>query len=276
MIELPEAEIIAGQMNSTLGGKKVISVMKGDTPHKFAFFNKAIADYGSILNNKQLGLTRSHGNAILTSIGLDHTLVLGGGGERILNHEEEKSIPKKHQLLLGFQDRTFLTVTIQGWGNVLLLPNDELETHPHVKLDQFTPLSKEFTFDYLKTLFNNLEVTDTRSIKFFIISQPGIWGIGNGYLQEILFHTGIHPKRKAVDLNIDEINKLYSAILNTVKKAIELGGRDNERDLFNKPGQFSRLMDSKTVGNPCPVCGTLIQKIQYLGGACYLCPICQT
>jgi formamidopyrimidine-DNA glycosylase len=33
--------------------------------------------------------------------------------------------------------------------------------------------------------------------------------------------------------------------------------------------------DKKTVGNPCPACGSKIEKIQYLGGACYFCPHCQ-
>ncbi|MFC1719141.1 zinc-ribbon domain-containing protein [Candidatus Poribacteria bacterium] len=34
-------------------------------------------------------------------------------------------------------------------------------------------------------------------------------------------------------------------------------------------------MDSKAKGNPCPECGTPIEKIQYLGGASYFCPSCQ-
>lgn len=38
---------------------------------------------------------------------------------------------------------------------------------------------------------------------------------------------------------------------------------------------YIRLMDNKAVGHPCPECGTKIEKIQYLGGACYFCPRCQ-
>jgi formamidopyrimidine-DNA glycosylase len=34
-------------------------------------------------------------------------------------------------------------------------------------------------------------------------------------------------------------------------------------------------MGKQTSGKPCPVCGTTIEKIAYLGGACYVCPNCQ-
>jgi formamidopyrimidine-DNA glycosylase len=53
------------------------------------------------------------------------------------------------------------------------------------------------------------------------------------------------------------------------------GWRYDEVDLHNSPGQYVRLMDAKAAGNPCPACGTTVEKIQYLGGACYFCPRCQ-
>jgi len=34
-------------------------------------------------------------------------------------------------------------------------------------------------------------------------------------------------------------------------------------------------MDSRAAGQPCPACGTPVEKIQYLGGVCYFCPHCQ-
>jgi formamidopyrimidine-DNA glycosylase len=58
-------------------------------------------------------------------------------------------------------------------------------------------------------------------------------------------------------------------------QAIELGGRSDERDLFNQPGRYQRLLDSQAVGKPCPACGAPIEKMAYLGGACYFCPQCQ-
>jgi formamidopyrimidine-DNA glycosylase len=57
---------------------------------------------------------------------------------------------------------------------------------------------------------------------------------------------------------------------------VELGGRYEERDLYGNRGGYVRLLDSKTKGSPCTVCGTTIEKAQYLGGAIYFCPTCQT
>jgi len=59
------------------------------------------------------------------------------------------------------------------------------------------------------------------------------------------------------------------------REVIERGGRYDEFDLYGRPGGYVRLMDSKTAGHPCLECGTTVEKIQYLGGACYLCPRCQ-
>jgi formamidopyrimidine-DNA glycosylase len=61
-----------------------------------------------------------------------------------------------------------------------------------------------------------------------------------------------------------------------VQEAIDLGGRYDEFDLFGNKGGYIRLMDSKTAGTPCIQCGAEIRKISYLGGACYICPECQS
>lgn len=70
--------------------------------------------------------------------------------------------------------------------------------------------------------------------------------------------------------------QLYNAIMKTVEQAIRQGGRYDECDLFGNPGKYVRLMDKNALERPCPACGGHIEKIQYLGGACYLCPNCQS
>jgi formamidopyrimidine-DNA glycosylase len=100
-------------------------------------------------------------------------------------------------------------------------------------------------------------------------------GVGNGYLQDILFRAKVHPRKRCVDLTDKERKALYTAIRETLKQAVELGGRDTEFDLYNRPGKYKRILDSRQVGKPCPECGTPIEKMQYLGGAAYYCPSCQ-
>jgi formamidopyrimidine-DNA glycosylase len=275
MIELPEALVIARQMNEVLAGKRIAYGNRGNATHKFAFSSGSSAAYEEIFKGKRMVGTEGHGSAILVSIEPDYVLVLGGGGERILFHQEERTLPKKYHLLLHFEDGTYLTVTVQGWGNTLLLPQAEAGTHPHVQKDRITPLDDAFTWDYFHRLFSSVDEDSATSIKYFIISEPGVWGIGNGCLQDILFRAKIHPRRRVIDVAEDEQRVLYDAIKDTLTRMVASGGRESERDLYGNRGKYVRILDSKTKGKPCPECGTPIKKIQYLGGACYLCPSCQ-
>jgi formamidopyrimidine-DNA glycosylase len=275
MIELPEALIIARQMDKELAGKRIVHGDRGNSPHKFAFSSGTSEEYAAIFKGKTIGRSSSHGMATCTEIGSDHTLVLGGGGERILLHPQDAKLPKKYQLLLQFEDGTSLTVTVSGWGNTLLLPQETAGQHRHVREDRIVPLSDAFTWDHFRGLFRDAGES-TKSVKYFVISEPGIHGIGNGCLQDILFRAKIHPRRRVVDIAEDEQRALYDAINDTLNQIVDLGGRSSETDLYGNKGGYMRILDSKTKGTPCPECGTAIEKIQYLGGACYLCPTCQT
>ena len=186
MIELPEALVIAEQMTRELKGKRIEYGNRGNSPHKFAFTSGSLEEYEAILKGKTIGETKGHGSAILTSLEPGYVLGLGGGGERILFHQADRSLPKKRQLLLHFGDGTYLTVTVQGWGSVLLLPQSTAGDHPHIGAGRITPLSDAFTLEYFQGLFEEIDEGSSKSVKYFIISEPGVWGIGNGCLQDIL------------------------------------------------------------------------------------------
>ena len=112
-------------------------------------------------------------------------------------------------------------------------------------------------------------------MKTFFTNGKSVAGIGNGYLQDILFRAKISPKRKIADITADEKKALHKAAKETIEKGIKQNGRTSERDIFDNPGSYTPVMDRYAVGKPCPDCGTVIQKISYLGGSCYICPSCQ-
>ena len=60
-----------------------------------------------------------------------------------------------------------------------------------------------------------------------------------------------------------------------MRQVVAQDGRYAEFDLHGNPGGYVRLMDAKAAGKPCPECGTIAEKEQYLGGAYYFCPSCQ-
>jgi formamidopyrimidine-DNA glycosylase len=275
MIELPEAMTIAGQINAALSGKRIVEGDRGTSAHKFAFYSRTAADYETILPGKTILGAEANGSLILVHLDHGYTLVLGSGGERILYHARKADLPAKRQLSLFFEDGSALSVSVQGWGFVQLLEEEEIAGHAYINSQKPSPLSEAFTSEYFTSLFSELEPGDPRSVKYFLISSPGLLGFGNGCLQDILWHAGIHPRRRAVGLTGAERQALYGSVRSTLAQMAAAGGRDGDLDLFGCPGGYRRILHSKTAGLPCPACGGLVEKASYLGGAVYFCPKCQ-
>ncbi len=276
MIELPEAVVFAEQMNKALKGKTIRTAVRNESPHKFAFVGKhSDKEFSRIVSGRKIGKSWSNGNIILTEILPDYVLSLGCGGERILYHKDSTSLPKKHQLLLRFEDDDYLSVTISGWGETRLLERKNLGEHPHISKDKLTPLSKDFTLEAFRDLITGLPEGQKFSAKKFFVSEPGLNGVGNGVIQDIFYHSGIHPKQEMSELSETQIKKLYEVSCRELQKMIDLGGRDCEVDLYGASGGYRRALHSKTAGTPCDVCNTKIVKESYLGGAIYYCPSCQ-
>jgi formamidopyrimidine-DNA glycosylase len=162
------------------------------------------------------------------------------------------------------------------WGAYELYEAGQEMERQYVKGMRMTPLEDGFTPEYLKELIACLLGGEKRSAKSLLTQDQLIPGLGNSIAQDILFKAQIHPRHPISELDDVMIQALYEAIVGTIQAVIDRGGRYDETDLFGKPGGYVRLMDSKTVGKPCPKCGTSIEKIQYLGGACYFCPTCQS
>lgn len=273
MIEYPESYAIARQINKELSGRAITSCIRGNSPHRFAFYNLDKEEYEAKIVGKTIGKSSNKHSYILTSVGTQLILALGEGGEKIRLHGKDEELPKKYQLLLGFDDGRHLSVAVSGWGMVSLFTRKEIENHPYLSRVKADPMDKGFTPNKLQEM---VEVEEKNpSIKYFLVSEPGISGIGNGMCQEILFEAKIHPKTKIKSLSGTEIDGLHKAITTVVSKACELGGRDNETDIYGNVGAYETRMTAKTAGTPCPNCGTKIEKIAWLGGNCYFCPKCQ-
>jgi len=273
LIEYPESYVIARQINKELLGRTITSCIRGNSPHKFAFYHLDKDEYEAKIIGKTIGKSTNKHTYILTTLDTQLILALGEGGEKIRLHAKNDELPKKHQLLLGFDDGRHLSVSISGWGAVFLFTKKEMETHPYLSKVKADPLDKDFFAQKLREMVE--AEAKNPSVKYFLVSEPGISGIGNGMCQEVLFEAGIHPKTKIKSLTETEIDGLHRALRTVVSKACELGGRDNETDIYGNVGGFETRMTAKTAGTPCPNCGTRIEKIAWLGGNCYFCPKCQ-
>lgn len=279
MIEMPEAQTIASQMKAELTGKTIASFKQGTLLHKFLWLNRPIEEFQEVLTGKYVSNASSYGRSIYLHLE-EHMLWWGDTGGRLQFHTQGEILPKKYHLLWSFTDGTALTFNLQMWGFVRLLDANEFDIKPCEETG-IPPLDPRFTLERFDQMLESYPDKSSKGIKGFLVTTgyaipDPINGLGNAIIQDILFRARISPKRKIPDINPEERSALYDAIQETIAEAIDLGGRYDEFDLYGHPGCYIRLMDSKSAGTPCICCGSEIQKIAYLGGACYICPVCQT
>jgi formamidopyrimidine-DNA glycosylase len=275
MFELPEILTLARQINETLTGKIIQKGSLGNSPHKFVWYNQTHADFEELTRGKQIGVAAAKGRWLLVPFDPGYTLVLGELGGKVRYHPEGTPLPEKYHLCIAFNDGSFLTATTQMWGAYELYAAGMEQERQYIKDMKTTPVDIGFTFDYFSDLIDALILGEKRSVKSLLTQDQLIPGLGNAIAQDILFNAGLHPRHPLAELDRNQRRQLFEAIIKTVNEAIVRGGRNDEEDLFGNSGQYLRLMDKKAVGRPCPACGGLVVKIQYLGGSCYYCPRCQ-
>jgi formamidopyrimidine-DNA glycosylase len=275
MFELPEYVTLARQMNETLQGKSIQHGQLGNSPHKFVWYNRSHEEFETLTKGKTVGKARAKGRWLFIALEPDLVLLFGECGGKIVLHPADGKWPKKFHLGLTFEDETFLTATTQMWGAMELYEKGEELKREYVQDMRVTPIEPAFTYEYFLGLIAELIAEKKQSAKGLLTQDQTIPGLGNAIAQDILFRAGLHPRHALSELSEAQKRSLYEAIVSTVNKVIEMGGRYDEYDLFGDRGGYVRIMDKNALSRPCPECGAEIQKIQYLGGACYLCPTCQ-
>jgi formamidopyrimidine-DNA glycosylase len=277
-VELPEAKILAEQMNQELKGKRVESYLVKDCERlqRIGMMDKELTSFNQLVNGK-IETVASRGNVIRVKFDNGANLILGleYGGE-MFYHTDAANVPRFH-LRLDFSDGTLLTVRLTSMGVIQVLKDDELESSYVYKRDfdstKFSPTDEEFTFDR----FSKRMADHNKILKSVLVGKDAILvGISNSTFQDILYRARIHPKRKASELDTEEKRSLYNAILLVLKERIRLNGKDKFQDLYGKQGGYTPAMGPNMKQQTCPQCGTKIEKLSMGGGHVYLCPNCQT
>ncbi|SDZ29151.1 formamidopyrimidine-DNA glycosylase [Evansella caseinilytica] len=274
MIELPETYVLAHQINRTLAGKVIRKVTANASPHKFAWYSGDPMNYDKLLNGRKItganpGTEYTCGAS--TEILAEDTLMVIS--TPIKYHPKGEKLPKKHQLLIEFDDFSHMSCTVQMWGAMLCYPLEGESLAEEYKVNRcLSPLSEAFDYSYFERL---LEGHENLSAKAFLATEQRIPGLGNGILQDILFHACIHPKRRMNTLSEREKRRMFHAVKDTIDTMVTQGGRDTERSLFGCPGGYQTILSKKTINKPCPVCEGALVREAYLGGNIYYCPTCQ-
>jgi formamidopyrimidine-DNA glycosylase len=275
MFELPEIVTLAKQINQTLTGKTIRQGSQGNSPHKFVWYNHSHEEFAALTLGKTVGEAWVRGRWLFIPFEPGYVFLLGECGGKALYHPAGSNTPAKYHMLITFEDGSHFSATTQMWGAMELYERGQENGRPYVKDMRTTPIEAGFTFDYFNGLLDSLLRGEKRSAKALLTQEQLIPGLGNAIAQDILFNARLHPRHPLSELDLEQRMALYAAIGDTLRAAINKGGRYDEVDLFNQPGGYVRLMDKQALGRPCPACGGEIQRIAYLGGSCYLCPACQ-
>jgi formamidopyrimidine-DNA glycosylase len=121
-----------------------------------------------------------------------------------------------------------------------------------------------------------------RAVKPALMDQKLVAGIGNIYADEILFAARIHPQRPARSLSRAESGRIHAAIARVLEAAIAAEGSSFDagyRTVLGREGGFlaQNAMYGRG-GEPCPACGSAIEKTRIaglIGRPTYFCARCQ-
>jgi formamidopyrimidine-DNA glycosylase len=110
------------------------------------------------------------------------------------------------------------------------------------------------------------------------LTDPRLFsGIGNAYSDEILHRANMSPVRLTSRLSDEEIARLHEATRAVLTEWIERMRAQSGGDFPEKVTAFRPEMSVHgKFGEPCPVCGTRVQRIRYADNETNYCPRCQT
>jgi formamidopyrimidine-DNA glycosylase len=163
---------------------------------------------------------------------------------------------------------------VRRFGTWELLEPGELEDYFAVRRLGGEPLERAFTTASLERAFANRRAP----VKAALLDQRAAAGVGNIYADEALWRARIHPLRPAGSLSSEELAALRTALRQVLQTGIARQGA-TLRDYRAPDGARGSMQDRFRVygraGEPCPRCGTPIEKIRAGGRGTWFCPSCQ-
>lgn len=270
MPELPDIVVLARSMDQALRGKRIAEV----TVNQPKCINLDPMEYSRALVGSRVERARQKGKLAILDLdnGWSLWFSLGMGGEVALHSPEEEHDPGRERVAFRFEDGSQLWAHFWWFGNVHALPTAELETDPRLARMGVEPLSDEFTAQRLREMLHRRR----GRIKSYLLDQSFIAGIGNVYVQDILWHAGLHPLTPANALTEADVARLHGAIRHVLQEGIRWGGGYREYDVWGNEGHYGEhLQVGYRTGEPCPTCGTSVEEVRVGQTTSYVCPHCQ-
>jgi formamidopyrimidine-DNA glycosylase len=282
MPELPEVETIRKYLAESLVGKKITKVK---ILSKKQFPNNPESVIGEKIIDVQrrakvLILRLANNNNLLIHLKLSGQLIWVNNASEKNEIKLKKQIPTIGESLPTKSTRVILNIgkgklffnELRKFGWIKVLANKDLEK----ELSKYgtEPFDREFSEDFLKAIFSKTN----RAIKLVLLDQEKIAGIGNIYVNEALYLSGIHPQIPANKLTQKQIKVLRENVIKVLKLGLKYGGTSDE--YYVKPdATLGRYQDHFLVyrqdDKRCRNCGSKIKRIEIGGRGTFFCPKCQ-
>ena len=271
MPELPEVETVKRALEKTVTNKKIINFYHGEKNLRFPFpkvySRKVIGNI--ILRPYRLGKY-----CILPLSSKKNFLLHLGMSGKIFILNKRPALGKHDHILISLEGGTFVLYNDQRrFGFIDLIDSNILENKFIKKLGP-EPLLKDFNGEYLYKLVKVKE----QSIKSILLDQSIVAGLGNIYVNEVLFESRILPNKKGKNISKEKCFNLVKNIKKILKQAIKMGGT-TIKDHIQPDGNLGYFKQNLKVygkaNEKCYNCKDIIKEMKQFGRTSYYCKSCQ-
>lgn len=188
-----------------------------------------------------------------------------------LVYEPQPDEPQQHErarILLATED-ALRFIDIRTFGKITLLDSSNLDKYLPALGPE--PLSQDFSSSYLQQAFNGRKAP----VKNLLLDQGLVAGLGNIYVCELLFRSGIRPDRPSSSLSAKELQGIVKYTREVLLEALAVGGTSisDYRQIDDKTGEFQHFLRVYQK-RECPL-GHAIENLRLAGRSSFFCPKCQ-
>lgn len=282
MPELPEVETVRRGLEPVMIGQRIQKAEIRRPDLRWPFPERM----EQRLTGASVNALRRRSKYILVDLSTKETLLihLGMSGRILISgdpqgrfHKNHAAIEKHDHVLLSLSNGARITFNDpRRFGAMDIAPTDQMQTHRLLAGIGPEPLGNQFDGDYLS---ESLEGRRT-PIKSALLDQKIVAGLGNIYVCEVLFRTGISPARSVTRISKKRIAALVPHIRDVLNEAIDAGG-SSLRDYRQTDGELGYFQHTFAVygreNAPCTKVGCTgrIKRITQSGRSSFYCPVCQ-
>ena len=270
MPELPEVETVKNTLKKQILNKTITDVN--------IYYDKIIefpdiATFKEKIKNQKINDVKRRGKWLLFELDnyylLSHLRMEGKYFFRNLNDKVDKH---EHISFILNENEEMRYHDTRKFGRMYLLEKEKaFEMKPLNELGK-EPWDEDLNVSYLKEKLKNKQIP----IKTILLDQSIIVGIGNIYVDEVLFMSKLNPLIKGKDVEEKYLQAIIDNTKIVLEKAIKLGGT-TIKSYTSSEGVHGRFQNELLIHTKekCPECGKNITKIKIGGRGTYYCEDCQ-